>query len=301
MQINELRKDLRFNTELKNLVETLKNVAGSQYQLLEKKKERFEVFMDAFAGFFRVVDLAGEKNPLVSVETDRVGVVIVTSDSGFMGGLNEGVINAALLAQGDTPADRAQLVVIGEKGAMRVGDMGRDFTFFPGIHQDTIYEQSVEIKDHIVGEVLEGRMGRVIVAYPRSVSFTAQSIEVINLLPCGELFDREAESVVARHTVTRRLIAEATRVIVESSFADMAKYLAGVWVSSKLYEVFEDSKLAEFSARAMHLEDSLQKVEKEQKKLKHRFFKASHEQIDKGMREGFSAKSLKDKKKRAAA
>ena len=44
----------------------------------------------------------------------------------------------------------------------------------------------------------------------------------------------------------------------------MVEYLAGVWVTSKLFEVFEDSKLAEFSARAMHLEGSFQKLEKEQ-------------------------------------
>ena len=179
--------------------------------------------------------------------------------------------------------------------------MGRRFKFFPGIHQDTIYEQSIEIKDYIVDEVLAGRMGKVILAYPKSLSFTTQSIEVLSILPCGEFFDRDMESEVSRRNPTKRLIAEATRVIVESSFADMAKYLASVWVSSKLYEVFEDSKLAEFSARAMHLEDSLQKVEKEQKKLKHMFFKAAHEQIDKGMREGFTAKNLKDKKKKAAA
>jgi ATP synthase F1 gamma subunit len=301
MQINELRKDLRFNTELRNLVETLKNVAGSQYQLLEKKKERFEEFMDEFAGFFRVVDLARETNPLIRTETDILGLVIVTSDSGFMGGLNAGVIDAAIAAQGRHPDEKTKLVVIGDKGTMRVGDMNREYKFFPGIHQDTIYEQSIEIKDYIVNEVLEGRMGKVILAYPKSISFTAQSIEVINILPCGEFFDRDAESEVSRHTATKRLIADATRVIVESTFADMAKYLAGVWVSSKLFEVFEDSKLAEFSARAMHLEDSLQKVEKEQKKLKHLFFKASHEQIDKGMREGFSAKNLKDRKKKAAA
>ena len=301
MQINELRKDLRFNTELRNLVETLKNVAGSQYQLLEKKKQRFEQFMAAFAGFFRVVDLAHETNPLVGVQTDMLGVVIVTSDSGFMGGLNGGVISAALAAQGGRPDEKTQLVVIGEKGAGRVSDMGRRFKFFPGIHQDTIYEQSIEIKDYIVDEVLAGRMGKVILAYPKSLSFTTQSIEVLSILPCGEFFDRDMESEVSRRNPTKRLIAEATRVIVESSFADMAKYLASVWVSSKLYEVFEDSKLAEFSARAMHLEDSLQKVEKEQKKLKHMFFKAAHEQIDKGMREGFTAKNLKDKKKKAAA
>ena len=47
MQLNELRKDLEFNAELLSLVETLKNVAGAQYHVLEKQKERFDEFMDA--------------------------------------------------------------------------------------------------------------------------------------------------------------------------------------------------------------------------------------------------------------
>ena len=89
-------------------------------------------------------------------------------------------------------------------------------------------------------------------------------------------------------------------MIVESSFSDMVEYLAGVWVTSKLYEVFEDSKLAEFSARAMHLEDSVQKLEKEEKDLRHKCFKAAHEKIDKGMRESFAAGKKQRRRRRAA-
>jgi len=69
-------------------------------------------------------------------------------------------------------------------------------------------------------------------------------------------------------------------------------------VTSKLFEVFEDSKLAEFSARAMHLEGSLQKVEKDYSKVKQQVSKATHELIDKGMRESFAAKTTKGKRKR---
>jgi adenine-specific DNA methylase len=73
-----------------------------------------------------------------------------------------------------------------------------------------------------------------------------------------------------------------------------------VWVTSKLFEVFEDSKLAEFSARAMHLEGSQQKVEKNYKKLRHQTFKAVHEKIDKGMRESFAARGGQRKRQKAA-
>lgn len=297
MQLNEIRKDLRFNKELLHLIETLKNIAGAQYHIMEKEKQRFDQFMDAFSGFFRVVNLVDVDDPFVRVVSDTLGVVIVTSDSGFMGGLNQGVIRAALQARDAHPGGQASFVVVGEKGATAIEDRGLEFKFIQGIAQETIYEQAVEVRDHLVSEVLAGRMGKVVVAYPRPLSFTSQTIEVIGLLPCGELFDREAESEVSRRSKVGRFLADAGKVIVESSLSDMLEYLAGVWVTSKLFEVFEDSKLAEFSARAMHLEGSSQKVHKQYNKVKHMASKAAHELIDKGMRESFAAtKNKRDKK-----
>lgn len=299
MHLNELRRELKFNKELLNLVETLKNVAGSQYHQMEKEKQRFDRFMDAFAPFFRVVDLVDVKNPLVKVISDTVGLVIVTSDSGFMGGLNQGVIRAGLAAVKDLPESNVSLVVIGEKGAAAMGD--RQYKFFQGISHEAIYERAIQVRDHVVGEVMAGRMGRVFIAHPVAMSFSSQAIKVDSLLPCGELFDRTADSEVAARGAGTKLLAEMRNVVVESSFADIAQYLASLWVASQLYARFEDSKLAEFSARAMHLEGSFQKVEKEFKKIKRQCSKAGHEQIDKGMRESFAAKSGKKKRDRRTA
>jgi len=263
---------------------------------MERDKERFDEFMNAFSGFFRVVNLVDVDDPLVRVTSDVLGIVVVTSNSGFMGGLNQGVIRAALRAQGGLSDDKIALVVIGDKGEMTFGDMDREFKFFPGINQETLYEQSLEIKDYIVGEVLGGRMGKVLIVHPKPVSFSAQTIETIGILPCAALFDSEARSEVGERVKGVKVLAEARKVIVESSFADMVEYLAGVWVTAKLFEVFEDSKLAEFSARAMHLESSFGKVQERLKKIRHMFHKASHELIDKGMRESFAARSKKRKR-----
>lgn len=300
MLLTKLRRELRFNGELLSLVDTLKNIAGSQYHVMEKEKERFERFMEAFADFFRVVNLADVEHPLASVASDVTGVVIVTSDSGFMGGLNQGVTRAAFARVADVPADKVSLVVVGDKGAGYMRDQRREFTAFAGIpvEQAGIYSRAVEIKNFLVHEVLEGRMGRVAVAYPRALSFTAQTIETVELLPCGALFDRAAASEISRRTRLAALVADAHKVCVESPLRDLLEYLASMWVTSKLFEVFEDSKLAEFSARAMHLEGSVQKVDKEHKKLKRMCSKASHEAIDKGMREGFAARSISKKRNR---
>jgi ATP synthase F1 gamma subunit len=295
--LSQLRRDLRFNAEFLQLIQTLKNIAASQYHTLEREKERFADFMEQFAGFFRVVDMAAVEDPLVRGASDVTGVVLVTSDSGFMGGLNAGVIQDGYDAQGGLPDDKVRYVVIGEKGAARLSENGREFKAFPGIRDDTRYEQALEIRDYLVQEVAAGRMGKVVVVHPRPISFTQQTIDTFTLLPCGELFDKTAESALTPHRGRLKALAEdARKVRVESEFKDMVQYLSGVWVASKLYEVFEDSKLAEYAARAMHLEESVQKLEKEHKKLKHQCFRAAHELVDKGMRESFSSRRRKSRK-----
>jgi ATP synthase F1 gamma subunit len=302
MQLSELRKEMRFNMELVSLIDTLKNIASSRYHALERDKERFERFMEAFTDFFRVVNLVDVDEPLVRVATDVLGVVIVTSDSGFMGGLNAGVINKAYGLQGDLRADKISFIVVGDKGAGVLSDAGRKFKYFRGIAEETRYEQALELADYIVGEVQARRIGRVVMVYPKPVSFSQQKIETIHVLPCAELFDKgatQAETVKAKGLDA--LVAGARKAIVESSFSDMVAYLSKTWVASKLYEVFEDSKLAEYGARAIHLEGSHQKLEKTKKKLQHQFFRASHEKIDKGMRESFSAGNIRKKKRKAEA
>ena len=276
--LSQLRRDLRFNAEFLQLIQTLKNIAASQYHTLEREKERFADFMAQFAGFFRVVDMVHVEAPLVNVVTDVVGIVLVTSDSGFMGGLNAGVIAGGYDVQGELPADKVKFIVIGDRGASKLSESGREFKAFPGIFQETRYEQAMEIRDYIVKEVMEKR------------------IDTFNILPCGELFNKSAESEITLHSSrAMTFIADARKVTVESAFPDMVEYLASVWVASKLFEVFEDSKLSEYAARAMHLEDSVQKLEKEHKKLKHQCFRAAHELVDKSMRESFSSRKKKKK------
>ena len=141
-------------------------------------------------------------------------------------------------------------------------------------------------------------MASLMVAHPVALSFSSQTVRVTDILPCGHLFDERTETEVSIRTRGQRFLEEMRKVIVESSFSDLAEYLSGVWATSKLFEVFEDSKLAEYSARAMHLEGSVHKLEERDKKYRHMFFRASHEKIDKGMRDSFSATKVNKKKRK---
>ena len=73
----------------------------------------------------------------------------------------------------------------------------------------------------------------------------------------------------------------------------IVEYLVETWVTQKLYEVFEDSKLAEFSARTVHLEESYQVLLEQGKGIRYQYFRGHHELVDAGMRDIFSAQIVR--------
>lgn len=278
----EAKKELKFNQELVQLVEVLKEIAANQFQAQLRKKERFERFLTSFQGFFKMVDLVTKEDPLVCNLSETTGVVMVTSDEGFMGGLNTVVIETALNHVKEKPH---KLIVIGSRGADYLNDAGKEHISFPGVISESRYEQAVKLKDFLVESVLKKDFGDVLLVYPRPISFTVLKPEVVFLLPCAQLFQKGDEE----------LLSSKQKVILESSIPNIVEYLVEMWLIYKLCEIFEDSKLAELAARAQHLEQSYDTLSQRGKVLKYRYFRSRREFVDKGMRETFASALLRRK------
>jgi F0F1-type ATP synthase gamma subunit len=82
------------------------------------------------------------------------------------------------------------------------------------------------------------------------------------------------------------------RVIEESDPLDMTGYLADMWLSCKIYEIFFDTNLAAAAAQTQHLDNSLNKMKKEREAVKLKYRKAKRGDIDKSLREIFSARMM---------
>jgi len=87
-------------------------------------------------------------------------------------------------------------------------------------------------------------------------------------------------------------IEKFRRVIEESDPVDMTGYLADLWLSSKVYEIFFDTNLAAAAAQSQQLDNSLGKMRKERDVVKLRYRKAKRGDIDKSLREVFSARMM---------
>ena len=279
--VQKIKEELKVNTELTNLLDVLKEMASSEFRILEKKKRRFAVFLEAFEGFFQMIDFNFVDHPFAQNKTGRLGIIMVTSDEGFMGGLNMRVMNMALTYPG---AEAAELITIGERGAAYLRGLGRNFIQFPGIAKEERYEAALQIKDFIMKEGLAGKFSRLVLIYPKPVTFTVQQVEVLTILPCSEFLKKHEKS-----------LERGEEVIIESPVNRIIEYLLETWITEKLFEVFEDSKLSEFSARTVHLDESHQVLLQRGRSIEFRYFRSHHELIDKGTRETFSAQLIRKK------
>lgn len=273
-QREQIKKQIQTNYYLDSLLEALKMIAAAEYRALEKEKEkRHAHFMNAFGAFFHLIDFSAVDHPFRHIR-GNLGIIMITSDEGFMGGLNAQVVQKGMEF---VERDEDELVIFGERGARLLIPTGRKFVSFPGIQGEERYERAVKLKDYIVSEGLANRFGRSVVVYPHPVSFAVQKVETVSMLPCDQLFAKKLETTLP-----------IREVILESAITDLLGYLIDTWITLVLFNVFEDSKLSELAARTIHLEESHQRLSEQEKILRHQYFRARREWIDKQMQDMFA-------------
>ena len=299
---NEINEELRFNMELAGLLDAIKSVAVLRFRALQEKKGRFTRFTPILKNFFGMMDLRSVKHPFISPRTGKIAIVMITSDEGFVGGLNLRVTDAAFMSPASSGAE---FIVVGEKGVMHLKEAKKEFTAFRNASNvEDRYKLALELKDHILKGVRQGQFGKVLVFYPRSVSFIVHRVEVAQLLPVAlpkqavnGVIPAKAGIYTAQPWIPA--FAGTTRtddVIIESPLGGIIDYLAEEEVLQKMIDILEDSKLSEFAARALHLEESNRRLKEKEKELKFQYFHAYHEKIDKNIRELFSAQVIRRKK-----
>jgi ATP synthase F1 gamma subunit len=272
-----LKKDLEFNRGLASLIEALKNIAVAQYRILESKIKTFEEFLLNIESFFEILNTSVINHPFLRESDLPLEVVAVTSDSGLLGGLNMQVINHAFMELEKKPG---KLIVMGERGKMYAAESKFPFVAFPGIKDEQRHTQAISLRDYCLQKVLDGSFGALKIIYPHPVSFTVQRIETVNCIPFRPLLKQVEQSVVPKD------------LIFESHPADLVEYIIYTWIEKKFYEIFGLSRLAEFSARYVHLEESSQRLKEIDNKTRLEYFRVRHELIDRNMRELFAARLL---------
>jgi ATP synthase F1 gamma subunit len=275
----KVKKEFVEIRDLVELVQVLKDIADMKFHELFAKRGGFLRFGETFSEFFRLLERTELKHPLISNNNTETCIVVITSEEGFIGDLNNKVIVRALEERDLTPS--AKFVTIGRKGVAKIESLGvKNETTFEQVNEQGIYEISVRLKDFLVEQIMNDRFGRVKVVYPWPKDLQTVKARVVKLLPCDFIVQQ------------KQTVEEFERVIEESDPLEIICYLAHLWTASKIYEMLFDTSIAAVSAQSQQLDTSLTNVKKDSLGVKLRYRKARKGDIDKSLREVFSSRMM---------
>lgn len=290
--LSQIKNDIEFNRNLYNLVDALGKIAVSQYYILEKRVKLYEKIFTGVEEILAAIDITNSSSPFINSENYPPGVIAVTSDAGLVGGLNMQVMNLAVkeisraggkpAGSGLQPSSQShRLITIGEKGRLYTAENNMAAHSFKGMSDEENFIQAQQLRDYIIAEVSLKRLGELKIVYPHPISVISQRVQTITLLPITQAINmRPAQEEKAAFG----------GLILESSTDDILKYLAYIFLGNKLHDIFTLARLAELSARFVHLETSKSKIEQLNKQLRLQYFRQKHELADRNMRELFAAR-----------
>lgn len=277
---NKVKREMVEVRDLVDLVQVLKDIADMKFRDLFARRGGFQRFGETFAEFFRLLKYTEIAHPLISNTNPNVCIVVVTTEEGFVGDLNNKVVVRALEEREQYPD--AMFVTVGRKGVTKLESLGvKNAKIFEEIAEIGMYEVSVQLKDFLVSQIMEGKIGKVLVVYPWPKDLQTVKARVVKLLPCDFIVQQQKQEV-----------EQFTKVIEESDPLDIIGYLANLWTSSKIYEIMFDTSIAAVSAQSQQLETSVGNVRKEATNVKLKYRKARKGDIDKSLREVFSSRMM---------
>ncbi|MFC1704490.1 F0F1 ATP synthase subunit gamma [Candidatus Omnitrophota bacterium] len=273
-----IKSDLDNITELVEILSILKDVASSHFFGAAKIKARFGEFALAFTEFFRMISLSNATSPLVSNDIPNTGILAVSSEGGFMAEMTIKIAKTAVAEAEKLGAHEFIVAGAQVEQKLRLIFPNAKMTVFTNIEEKGPFKTAIEIKDFIIDQVEQGKLGKVYAVYPRAKSLNLIKPTVTKMLPSEELITKQQG---IKDTVEK--------VIVESDPNDIINYLAGLWLTCRIFEMLEDAIIASYAAQSQHLESSLERLKKEKKGLVISFKKAQKSDIDQSLREVFTS------------
>jgi len=193
---------------------------------------------------------------LSSAVSDKVGVVIFSTDKGLCGALNTNITRKVM---GD------ELGVMGKKEDIifyTIGRKGRDFLVRTGKNleadfpnpEKVDFAEAVRIRKYLVNSFLNGETGEIFILYPDFISALRQEPKLVQLLPVS----REALMVLTEDTVNK---AEAgngleSEFVFEPNAQIVLEYALLHLIDTQIYQAMLETKASEHSARMMAMQNA---------------------------------------------
>jgi len=320
-QLSVLKKDMEFMRDMEEITDIFKMTALFKFRLFQKKGKISDIFMNELSDAWSLLSVGTEDEEGISIFQNRkkaeknkksetpaqaspkkkktdapVIIVLVTTDYGFLGGLNVRVADEGIkrfTSQDD------KMVVIGRLGADYLDEKRVQHDFFHGIDDDVSPDKVKKLSGYLLKKYSEP-FQRVLLVYPEFISLAVQRVKVIELLPftppdmSQEKKENSKEESPAATPKVEHPKAQEPRgdVLIAQKKESVEKAFAELWLEYKLLDAFLSSKQSEYAARIMHLEGSWQEILHLKEKIMLSYFRERHSMQDQTIREISASKVL---------
>ncbi len=292
ISLPKLKKDMEFMRDMEEIIDIFKMAALIQFRLFQTKEETNDAFPEALEASLQLLSTRKFSSPYVVGVGPRAypdgqpqgvaptkAIVLVTSDEGFLGGLNMSIVETGIQR---STSQNDEIIVLGSQGARYLHGKRVRVVSLPGVDDDISPHRIQKLCDHLL-KGYPRRFGQILVVYPEFISLTAQRPGVVELLPY------KISPVGAARRVAP---GGAEGFLVEPNAESIAKIFTELWMGHKILEIFRSSKQSEYAARIMHLEGSLQEISHLRDKVSSAYFRRIHALQDKTIREISASKIL---------
>lgn len=266
--VAKLKQNLKFNQNLNELIEAMKLAATIQFNQFRARSEPRIDFLSSLEEVFGLVSGRFPNNIFITSRRESsTAIILVSSDEGFLGELTVLLVNRLA----DIRGAQNEVIVVGRQGVEYMDELKMHFTAFPSPSEKLEFKHIEPLRDYCFKRYKKGEISKIQIVYPKFINIAQQQIESEILLPLP--------------FPSAKVIKINDEIIIEPGLDSVIEGWVKLWLGFRIFQIFWTSKLAEFAARIMHLESSMQELKRINQQLGLEYFKYLHGLSDKTIRE----------------
>ena len=225
---------------------------------LQKAKGRAENSKAYFQYMYRTVTsmLAKAGNIdhpyLKGQSSDKVGIVVITSDRGLAGGYNSNV--AKLVLSSGFKKENVRLYTVGKKGADILSRKGYQIAEnYSDVIEEPTFEDAKRVGVRLLQDYMNGEIGEIYVAYTEFKNTVVHIPKLVKLLP--------VDTAEMEEDTTESDADKLTLMNFEPSEEEAISLLVPKYVTSILYGAFVEAVASENGARMQAMDSATNNAE----------------------------------------
>ncbi len=267
---------------IKKITKTMQMIATAKFQKSLKRAvgtkpftKKVRELVAELAASLGDVDHPLLRRPGPEEQTNRIALVVITSNRGLAGAYNGSVLRAAshFIRQQSAAGKTIDLYVAGKKGISYFTFQKRPITQRLEAEDAPKYADVERIAQHFIDEFTSGKIDAVYVAYMNFISAGTQKAEVMNLLPLAGAVEnqpkQQSDAAIGRLTIYEFM----------PSAKELLDELLPQTVKTAMFQAFLDATTSEHVSRMVSMKSATDNADKMQKSLTMQYNRARQSQI----------------------